>query len=252
MMKNLETYRAVIAISGLSGSGKSTYANALEELLPFKKIGHDEFSLICPDVQVQFARCLKDAVSAIFRLSSGEVESQEAKARPRVFTLTVHHQLDILRIFGASDSTIATAIVTVQSQTFPNLRSVLQWVGTDFLQTWLGKEVHAQALLSHLSRARSDFHDVVIVTDMRFAHELASLRAAFGDRLIHVHIVRDDQEVPDVKALHVSEHWCANLRARSCEADWVFFNNGFDMKSLYTDIMQMLIARCLHWPSRLV
>jgi hypothetical protein len=155
--------RIVIAVCGRARAGKDTFAEA------FLESGF---------VNLKFASPLKAAMLALFPHMSDEHVNGELK--------DVH------------DPAIGDTP-----------RAMMQHVGTDLLQHGLGvafptvgRRIFCDSMLARARAAHKAGADVV-VTDMRFEHEKAALRRAFGDGVTFVKVVRAG--MPARAAGHESE-----------------------------------------------
>jgi len=151
--------RKVVAIYGRRGAGKDTLA----ETFVREGWAHEKFS--AP---------LKDAVAALFSLSADQI----------------HGRPDL----GADDPR------ELPSAWGPTPRRILQHVGTELFQHALapllpevGRAFWARSLVQRVA-ASADERPVVI-SDMRFPHELAELRAAGWD--VTAVLVRRGSCAPD-------------------------------------------------------
>lgn len=111
-------------------------------------------------------------------------------------------------------------------------RLLMQWFGTDVMQHGLnsispgsGRTFWSDQLRSELlSDARN-----VVVSDLRFPHELQMLKEVFNRRLITVRIVRDSR-TPSSEDDHESEAGAASL-----DVDMEISNNG-TLEDLHSQI----------------
>lgn len=150
--------RTIIAISGRSGAGKDAAADALCRSLAFKN--------------VKFAAPLKDAAATLFGIPHECFCDNLLKDQPHPALL------------GSTP------------------RSALQWLGTDVMQHGLiasglmpgiGRGFWANRLVEMIDHLPTSA-DRIVVSDMRFQHELDCLRKRYGHRLLAIRLVRPMQQ----------------------------------------------------------
>lgn len=146
-------------------------------------------------VDLKFARPLKDAVRDLFSLGHEHVDGALKDAVHPVWRVTP--------------------------------RAIMQWFGTEVMQHGLarllpsvGRRFWADRLVSQASRTQAA---AIVISDMRFAHELDALRAEFGARLFAVRVERPGGPSygAATDALHESEVGSAALAV-----DAVVSNDG--------------------------
>lgn len=147
--------RTIVAIAGRSGAGKDAAADALQRIMAFKN--------------VKLSGPLKQAATAMFGVPHDCFCDNDLKDVP----------LHALR--GSTP------------------RAVLQWLGTDVMQHGLitsgllpgiGRGFWARRLADTIDTLPPSENRVVI-SDMRFQHELDFLRKRYGNQLLAIRIVRD-------------------------------------------------------------
>lgn len=142
----------VVALCGARGAGKDAVAAVLAREAGF--------------VNHKFARPLKDALATLFSLDAAHVDGPLKDV--------VHER------WGVTP------------------RALMQWFGTEVMQHGLravvpsvGRGFWAERLRASLRSAlERDPAARIVVSDMRFEHELEALRAEFGDRLVAVRVER--------------------------------------------------------------
>ena len=187
--------RTVIAISGRSGAGKDAAADALQRVLAFKN--------------VKFAGPLKQAAAVLFGAPHECFCDNALKDVPH----------DALR--GSTP------------------RAVLQWLGTDVMQHGLiasglvpgiGRGFWAHRLAEAID-ALPPIDDRVVISDMRFQHELDFLRNRYGRHLLAIRVVRPSQ--PGRMQEHESE-----MSVDSLDIPLVLHNNG-TLDDLHDEVLNL-------------
>jgi len=193
----------VIAISGKRRSGKNTAASAIRQALQ-KDIHFPEGQRV---EELAFADPIKRCVGELFGFSEEQLDG-DLKEKPDA------------RWDGVTP------------------RRVLQFFGTEMMQfklqellPGLGRHFWTRCLVEKIRGLSSSSSSVVaIVTDLRFRHEWEALRAAFGDSVKCVKIVRvdDDKQGNDdgVITSHASE-----TDMDGVVADAVVYNDFRDLES---------------------
>ena len=171
----------VVALCGRRGAGKDALADAMSSRMAF--------------VNLKFARPMKDALALLFGFGSEDLDGQ--------FKDVVH------QTWGVSP------------------RTMMQWFGTDVMQHGLksispkvGRGFWAEKLIHEAHRVLEDPRNLIVISDMRFEHELCALEREFGDALVTVRVERADPERISQDE-HESESTSAHL-----DVDIVVRNDG--------------------------
>jgi hypothetical protein len=143
---------------------------------------------------VKVAGKLKDTVKSLFGLTDDEVEGSVKDA--------IHPRLGV------------------------SPRRLLQWLGTDVMQyavqdvlPGVGRNFWIDGLVQEIQQKHAGGR--VVISDVRFQHEVDALRRAFPDMLL-VRIVRDTTPNSDTETdQHTSE-----VEAASLTSDTVLYNSG--------------------------
>lgn len=167
----------IIALAGRRGSGKDTAAAALTGYL-----------------EIKFASALKSAASVLFGLDPSFFCRNDLKDSP------------CNALNGSTP------------------RAVLQWLGTDVMQHHLaasglipgiGRGFWASRIIDRIIQMPEG--TPIVISDMRFPHELQMLRDRFGSRVVSVRIMRPNT----VEDPHESEQVVDKL-----PVDYVIANTG--------------------------
>ncbi len=198
--------RTVIAFAGRCGAGKDASADALARRLGF--------------VNVKFAQPLKDAAALLFGLPAECFSDRALKDAPHA------------ALRGSSP------------------RQVLQWLGTDVMQHGLqsagllpgiGRRFWAVRLADAIDALPAECGRVV-VSDMRFPHELELLRERFGGthpahRLVAVRLERPAGAGSSAAADHESESAVDGM-----DVDAVLRNDG-TLEQLEASVLRLALER---------
>ena len=136
----------LIGLCGTIGSGKDTFANALQL--------HHQF------IKLSWADALKDVVATVFGWDRALLEGDTPQSRE--FRETVDEWWS-------------------QRLQIPNLtpRKMLQTIGTDVMRHHFHNEIWVATIERKLKKLLEQHHDVIIA-DCRFAHELETIKRLGG------------------------------------------------------------------------
>ena len=164
----------------------------------------------------------KDAIAAVLVREGGFVDLKFARpmkdAVRDLFSLTPDH------VDGALKDTVhPTWGITP--------RAMMQWFGTDVMQHSLGQLVPSIGRHFWSDRlvcaVRNEVGgNAVVISDMRFAHELDALRAEFGDRLVAIRVVRPDCTTATSYGTVSDARHESELASSSLPVDLVITNDG--------------------------
>ena len=164
----------------------------------------------------------KDAIAAVLVREGGFVDLKFARpmkdAVRDLFSLTPDH------VDGALKDTVhPTWGITP--------RAMMQWFGTDVMQHSLGQLVPSIGRHFWSDRlvcaVRNEVGgNAVVISDMRFAHELDALRAEFGDRLVAIRVVRPDGTTATSYGTVSDARHESELASSSLPVDLVITNDG--------------------------
>ena len=201
--------RTVVALAGRCGAGKDAAADALARGLGF--------------VNLKFAQPLKDVAALLFGLPAECFSDRALKDAPHA------------ALRGSSP------------------REVLQWLGTDVMQHGLqsagllpgvGRRFWAVRLADAIDALPAEC-DRVVISDMRFPHELELLRERFGDshpahRLVSVRLERgggSSGSGSSAAADHESESAVDGM-----DVDAVLRNDG-TLEQLEASVLRLALGR---------
>lgn len=175
---------ALVALTGLAGSGKDTVADTL--------VQHRGF------VKLAFADALRSEISAAFNVESTLFTQRETKEHP-ISALAVDHCLDpafvkcvanIFRVAGLPQSLLSTP---------RSPRQILQWWGTEYRRA-LNQKYWTDKLLAKMVTLVQQGHKRFVISDCRFETEAAMVRSLQG---VVWQVVRPG--IAPVPGAHVSE-----------------------------------------------
>lgn len=190
----------VFAFSGYKGSGKSHYANAFQNEI---NTYNTEVEYRVQDV-TSFADSLKSTVSDLFDIPEDYFYNSKLKE-------------------------------TIISKYNKTPRQLLQWFGTEIMQTefarflgysdrllWVNKCIFDK--VEYMFDVDGSYINIIIIDDLRFAHEQAALIDYFGrNSVAFIRVVNTKVSPPtdeEKAALHVSE-----TEHESLEFDWIIDND---------------------------
>ena len=199
----------VLALCGCRRVGKDTVASHL--LASGSRWHH-----------VKISHALKKAVAYLFDLTEQEVEGE---SKDCVVERRQQHAADGL-----------------------TPRRIMQWFGTDVMQHALCSELSPSTGRNFwINRAIVDIRRAldsgcsVVISDVRFHHEVDALRSEFGDDLLCLYISRDSlASSGDAESTHESEANVATLRERM---DSVIVNREGEIDRLLRDCDDAISTR---------
>lgn len=184
-------------------------------------------------VHVKISRALKDSAMTLFGLSESEVEGDEKDLK-------------------LSRAPFAASGVTP--------RRILQWLGTDVMQHALGRDLlpdvgrhfwigrTVEEIRGHLDGmvprdegglgVRSERN--VVISDVRFSHELDVLEREFGDALLKMYVSRPLWGKRSGEDAHESEAGVTLLRDR---ADVTITNRESDIPAFLESCLEAIQAK---------
>ena len=160
----------IYLICGAKRSGKDTFAKVLISQTKKEVTTH----------HLKFAGALKEALKSIFLMTHEQMEDD------------IKDSVDLRWNMTPRDAMIK--------------------MGTDVLQAWMGKTFWCKRLAYEIDEilnknnnggGPSTEEPVIIISDLRFHHEIAFMKQKYGSRVTVIRIVKEGQSIPE--PTHVSE-----------------------------------------------
>lgn len=230
---NYKTNSQIIAISGLKNSGKGVASEMVQYLLnapkPFRTYWwYRKIRFPGKWKIISFAKPLKEVLSNILGVKTSKFEDRSFKENKFVylydFRILDKYLLDDSDIL--SDNKFTKAIKSgepLPQNTYLSIRQLMQYVGTNVLQTYLGRRVWINSTLKH--------KEPFIISDLRFIEEFNAVKEKGGTV---IYIKRDSAK----PGTHQSEKEVLDLYNQG-KFDSVIDNNG-TLKDLFNNLKEII------------